>query len=214
MGTWKTRRLDDVVENIGSRGLDQLLIYAIKLAQINAVSKSDYSLMQKGDDLLREALLVVRKLPSKYFSVKLNSFSRLSEGYFSESADNAHRIILSSVSAVCDLYSPMPAYDLSHVIPTCVDFVITYCSHIDFNSIYNLQNSMYNHGKVLEDRYKTPDAISLARSIKKTYDFSAMPILADALEEAGLEDDSILRTMRNKPEYWTEGAWAVYELTN
>lgn len=77
---------------------------------------------------------------------------------------------------------------------------------------YNeLFESMTNGGKKLLNCHKTPDAVSLAKSMVKTYDFSAMPILADALEEAGL-DDNILEVMRTQPEYWSEGSWAVNQL--
>lgn len=47
------------------------------------------------------------------------------------------------------------------------------------------------------DEWRTPTVIGLARQIDDTGDFSALPILADALEEAGCEDEAILDHCRS-----------------
>lgn len=71
--------------------------------------------------------------------------------------------------------------------------------------------SMFNHNKTLDVKYKTKDTVSLANVIKEQWDFSAIPILADALEELGYEDD-ILQLMRNESEFASVECWAVHQL--
>lgn len=44
--------------------------------------------------------------------------------------------------------------------------------------------------------WRTPQVIGVARQMDDTGDFSAMPILADALEDAGCEDERILKHCR------------------
>jgi hypothetical protein len=50
--------------------------------------------------------------------------------------------------------------------------------------------------------------IKLAQQMYDTRDFTAMPILADALEESGCEDEDILRHCRQPGEH-VRGCWVV-----
>ncbi|WP_157470099.1 hypothetical protein [Gemmata sp. SH-PL17] len=54
----------------------------------------------------------------------------------------------------------------------------------------------------------TPDVLALARGIYEDQDFSAMPILADALQDAGCDNDDILSHCRG-PGPHVRGCWVV-----
>lgn len=56
--------------------------------------------------------------------------------------------------------------------------------------------------------WRTSDAMSLARGMYKSRDFSAMPILADALQDAGCDNDDILAHCRG-PGPHVRGCWVV-----
>jgi hypothetical protein len=55
---------------------------------------------------------------------------------------------------------------------------------------------------------RTPDTLALATAIDKEGNFASLPILADALEEAGCTDETILGHLRG-PGPHTRGCWAV-----
>jgi hypothetical protein len=57
-------------------------------------------------------------------------------------------------------------------------------------------------------QWRTDTALSLARQMYDSRDFSAMPILADALEEAGCDSEDILSHCRG-PGPHIRGCWAV-----
>jgi hypothetical protein len=54
--------------------------------------------------------------------------------------------------------------------------------------------------------WRTSDAVALARSMYESRDFSAMPILADALQEAGCENEQVLAHCR-EPRDHARGCW-------
>lgn len=54
----------------------------------------------------------------------------------------------------------------------------------------------------------TPAVLSLARQVYESRDFSAMPILADALQDAGCENGDILNHLR-EPGPHVRGCWAL-----
>ncbi|MBY0456198.1 MAG: hypothetical protein K2V38_02555 [Gemmataceae bacterium] len=56
--------------------------------------------------------------------------------------------------------------------------------------------------------WRTDTAIALARQVYESRDFSAMPILADALQDAGCDNDDILSHCRNPGEH-VRGCWVV-----
>jgi hypothetical protein len=56
--------------------------------------------------------------------------------------------------------------------------------------------------------WRTTTAIQLARQMYDSRDFSAMPILADALQDAGCEDAAILDHCRG-PGPHVRGCWVV-----
>ncbi len=60
-----------------------------------------------------------------------------------------------------------------------------------------------------DPRWQTSTAVGLARTMYDARDFGAMPILADALQDAGCEDDAILNHCRDPQQVHVRGCWVV-----
>jgi hypothetical protein len=56
--------------------------------------------------------------------------------------------------------------------------------------------------------WRTNDAVALARQMYESRDFGAMPILADALQEAGCDNEDILAHCRGDGPH-VRGCWVV-----
>ena len=56
--------------------------------------------------------------------------------------------------------------------------------------------------------WRTDTVVSLARQMYESHEFGAMPILADALQDAGCDDDDILNHCRG-PGPHVRGCWVV-----
>ena len=56
--------------------------------------------------------------------------------------------------------------------------------------------------------WRTDTAIALARQMYESRDFGAMPILADALQDAGCDNDDILCHCRTEQTH-VRGCWVV-----
>jgi hypothetical protein len=64
-------------------------------------------------------------------------------------------------------------------------------------------------GRVGVDRsWRTDTAVTLARQMYAAREFSALPILADALQDAGCNNDAILNHCRG-PGPHVRGCWVV-----
>jgi hypothetical protein len=57
--------------------------------------------------------------------------------------------------------------------------------------------------------WRTDTAVSLARQMYESRDFSAMPILADAIQDAGCDCDEILSHCRDATQPHVRGCWVV-----
>ena len=62
---------------------------------------------------------------------------------------------------------------------------------------------------VLNPLWRTDTAVSLARGMYEPREFSAMPILADALQDAGCDSDDILAHCRDANQVHVRGCWVV-----
>jgi hypothetical protein len=58
-------------------------------------------------------------------------------------------------------------------------------------------------------KWRTDTALALAQQMYESRDFSAMPILADALQDAGCDDEDILNHCRNPKQVHMRGCWVV-----
>ena len=57
--------------------------------------------------------------------------------------------------------------------------------------------------------WRTDTAVSLARQMYESREFSAMPILADALQDAGCNDEAILSHCRDAEQVHVRGCWVA-----
>jgi hypothetical protein len=57
--------------------------------------------------------------------------------------------------------------------------------------------------------WRTDTAVALARTMYESRDFSAMPILADALQDAGCDNEDILAHCRDAQQIHVRGCWVV-----
>ena len=60
----------------------------------------------------------------------------------------------------------------------------------------------------LDPHWRTGTAVSIARGMYEAHDFSAMPILADALQDAGCDGEAVLAHCR-EPGVHVRGCWVV-----
>lgn len=60
-----------------------------------------------------------------------------------------------------------------------------------------------------DPNWQTATAVGLAQTMYDARDFGAMPILADALQDAGCEDESILTHCRDANQAHVRGCWVV-----
>jgi hypothetical protein len=58
-------------------------------------------------------------------------------------------------------------------------------------------------------QWRTTTAVHIAREAYESRDFAAMPILADALQDAGCEDEPILSHCRDPHGVHVRGCWVV-----
>jgi hypothetical protein len=59
------------------------------------------------------------------------------------------------------------------------------------------------------DHWRADTAVSLARQMYESREFSAMPILADALQDAGCDDAGVLDHCRDPKQVHVRGCWVV-----
>ncbi|MCE9568126.1 MAG: hypothetical protein K8U57_39490 [Planctomycetes bacterium] len=57
--------------------------------------------------------------------------------------------------------------------------------------------------------WRTSTAVAIASGMYESRDFSAMPILADALQDAGCDDPDILAHCRDEKQVHVRGCWLV-----
>ncbi len=73
--------------------------------------------------------------------------------------------------------------------------------------VIDLYSAIYRDGRVFPAHWKTPAVLSL-QQVAKT-DLSVFPILADALEEAGCQEEEILCHLRQRRDLWTPADWCL-----
>lgn len=87
-------------------------------------------------------------------------------------------------------------------------------SFVENNGIFDVEDVvkpfLTPENDVLQPKFYTNDTISLAKTIYETNNFSLCPILADALMDAGYEDESVLERLR-KPTRVMQAWWTQEE---
>jgi hypothetical protein len=61
----------------------------------------------------------------------------------------------------------------------------------------------------LHDDWRTSTVLALARQVYRNKDYSLLPILADALQDAGCDNDDILNHCRDTNQVHVRGCWVV-----
>ena len=61
----------------------------------------------------------------------------------------------------------------------------------------------------VEASWRTPAVLALAAAIYDGRDFAAMPVLADALEEAGADNQEVLQHLREQGGMHVRGRWCL-----
>ncbi|MBX9583339.1 MAG: hypothetical protein K2X87_23805 [Gemmataceae bacterium] len=76
---------------------------------------------------------------------------------------------------------------------------------------YGLYRDIVGPGPAVafDPEWRTSTAVALARGMYDGRDFAAMPILADALQDAGCEDEQVLGHCRDPQAAHVRGCWAV-----
>ena len=103
-----------------------------------------------------------------------------------------------------------------HCADSCMSAL---CGHDDYDTG---QGEMLFQADILRDVFGNPfrpvvfypewrkdTAVAIARAMYEARDFSAMPILADALQDAGCGDDDILSHCRDEKQVHVRGCWVV-----
>jgi hypothetical protein len=57
--------------------------------------------------------------------------------------------------------------------------------------------------------WRTSNAVAIAQGMYESWDFGAMPILADALQDAGCDNDDVLNHCRDEKATHVRGCWVV-----
>ncbi|MBM3982287.1 MAG: hypothetical protein FJ304_18870 [Planctomycetes bacterium] len=60
-----------------------------------------------------------------------------------------------------------------------------------------------------DESWRSTDAVGVARRIHEARDFGAMPVLADALQEAGCDCDETLAHCRDLSQCHARGCWVL-----
>ena len=61
----------------------------------------------------------------------------------------------------------------------------------------------------IEPEWRTSTAVALAKGMYDSRDFSVMPILADALQDAGCDNEEVLNHCRDAAGVHVRGCWVV-----
>jgi len=85
------------------------------------------------------------------------------------------------------------------------------------DKVHHELHTLYRHVKGPTDHHfdpswRTPDTVNLAREIVQTRNTDLLPILADALEEAGLHDPLPLNQLRHESQLSTPAHWVIRQL--
>jgi hypothetical protein len=74
---------------------------------------------------------------------------------------------------------------------------------------WNTATSNYDLAVAFDPSWRTPTVAELARGIDDEHAFERMPILADALQDAGCDSDDLLDHLRDTTATHVRGCWAL-----
>jgi len=86
-------------------------------------------------------------------------------------------------------------------------------SPVAWDYVNNLYNTIHTEC-VFPKEWKTKDATNVAKTLMESDGLEEMPILADALEDAGCDETETLHFLRSQPHLWSKGAWVLRNLSH
>ncbi len=95
----------------------------------------------------------------------------------------------------------------------CMQHTVFLTSPDYWEKISQLYSAVYRDGRVFPTAWKTQDTVMIADVIGVTNSLGDMPILADALEDAGCDDQEILCHLRQGRDLWTPADWTLVGLS-
>lgn len=114
--------------------------------------------------------------------------------------------------AVLDIGDPRQAYELESHYLTIAHGVAGRGLVAELSLQCALLRDIFGdpfHLVAFNPAWRTDTAVTLARAMYESRNFSAMPILADALEDADCHDDVILSHCRDPEQVHVRGCWVV-----
>jgi hypothetical protein len=75
--------------------------------------------------------------------------------------------------------------------------------------VFDLFDLLLTRAVPFDANWKTSTAVAVAQQMYDSRDFSAMPILADALQDAGCNNDDILNHCRDPEQPHIRGCWVI-----
>ncbi|MGF1577957.1 MAG: hypothetical protein ACFCD0_01195 [Gemmataceae bacterium] len=163
---------------------DQLLPREVFLAARQAAVEIAFAAPTKGPCALREAT----KEPP--FEAAMTTFEYVVSVAADHLVEQSERVKLGIISwdAAKSIYRPQVYADLANFLRDIVPY--------------------QNREPTTSPSWQTDDVQAVARRIYQQYRFEDLPILADALEEAGVDDEEMLAHCRNGHSH-VRGCWVV-----
>lgn len=123
----------------------------------------------------------------------------------------AYAMAAEAVSRLCEQPDSMDIYDIMDSI-----YSATVCDPDNPEEEDILQAALVREvfgnpfrPVMLDPQWRTSTAVALAQQMYESRDFSAMPILADALQDAGCDSEDILTHCRDANQAHVRGCWVV-----
>jgi len=87
----------------------------------------------------------------------------------------------------------------------------------DEESDWHREHTLHQHiagplDQHFDPSWRTSDVVSLARQIVQTRDLHLLPILADALQDAGCDSEEILNQLRHQSQLSTPAHWVIRQI--
>jgi len=170
---------------------------AKRIRKLRLIRCAAYRLIwdQLPDDVLREAVVTAEKFADGACS------RAMAERVRSDVNHTSHWLKSEHVEGCYRLLNPTAHRRASDYLP------------------YGLQNNLCDSIRdifgnpfrpvTFDAEWRTSTAIALAKHIYESRDFSAMPILADALQDAGCDNDDVLNHCRDPQQVHVRGCWVV-----
>jgi hypothetical protein len=144
------------------------------------------------------------------------SLAKFSTGDYSPDTPGANRCTAAALVQACASTSPLSAAFHITCIPVILDPVTHQTRRDSFppseEALCDLFRDVFGNPfrpAAFDKAWRTDTVLSLARVMYETRDFAAMPILADALQEAGCENEEVLAHCRDPKGVHVRGCWVV-----